>query len=103
MKFLKNLSDRDFYVCSDCKYFKFLELVDERYPFKRGICKKFDKIVDDVWETWCDKIELNEVDYCLNCSYFRTDEDDEDEIEYCTYYDDTVSRYDDACENYEEK
>ena len=29
-KFLKNKSDRNFAVCSDCRYFEFTEYVDEK-------------------------------------------------------------------------
>ena len=39
-------SERDFLVCSDCIYFDFVELIDERYPLKRGRCSLHNKIVN---------------------------------------------------------
>ena len=92
-------SERDFLVCSDCIYFDFVELIDERYPLKRGRCSLHNKIVDDRWETlcedctgkyqcteccWCEEsIEEPWHDECLKCGK-QIDEDNKDEV--CEFY-----------------
>ena len=57
-KLLINRKDRNFNVCTDCKYFEQHETIDDKYPdFKRGNCTKLHKIVDNLFE--CDCIEVN--------------------------------------------
>ena len=49
MKILSK-EERDFLICTDCSYFKFMEIIDENYPeIVRGRCTLYDKLVDNRW------------------------------------------------------
>jgi hypothetical protein len=96
MKILKR-SERDFLVCSDCIYFDFIELIDERYPtIKRGRCSLYNKIVDNRWETDC--AENTGKPSCTNCRHCVTD-DDFDEC--CAITGHYIYDEKEPCENFE--
>lgn len=114
MKILKR-NERDFTVCTDCSYFVFTELIDERYPdIKRGKCSLHHKIVDNRWADNCpdNNCDVN----CYECEYlghdgdFECDEDgDEDcdeykyhEYEYCKIHGHIIDDYNcyDKCEEF---
>ena len=102
-------NERDFLVCSECAHFIFKELIDERYPMiKRGICSKFEKLVDNRWEIKC---EDNTANYtCKNCIHFAEDEiiDEDDigvefsyEFNVCDITGNEIDLNDTACERFE--
>lgn len=103
-KFFKRKCDRDFAVCSDCCYFEFTEYIDEKYPFKRGRCKLFNKNVDDRWETKCEELHYW---LCEDCEYYKVFIDDDIDDDYegttCEYWDKHVEDCDYACDEFKQK
>lgn len=86
-----------FLTCSDCKYFTFKELIDERYPeIKRGICTLNERIVDNRWETDCTKNTGKPS--CTNCRHCITDDEFD---EFCAITGHYIYDEREPCENFE--
>ena len=94
MKILSK-DERDFLICTDCSYFKFMEIIDENYPeIVRGRCTLYDKLVDNRWQSNCPSNDGE--DTCYSCIHFWEDEDGD---EFCSLNDYYIDCYE-KCEKF---